>query len=149
MGTRNTIRDGQSVDGYILAVEGQHDALSFKFRPMLPEIVELLEKTISERPPSEFVAILSKYVADHLLEWSEVEESGVPVPVSPENVRRLRWRPWLRLYRIVSGIVASDPIPNAAGDKLKDELDKIVAEANGSFPGVEKVSETLGNSGKG
>lgn len=118
--TRNIINDGFTLPGRIEPVERLHEGLDFEYRPMLQEQFEVLEDQITKRQPGAAVRLMCAAVAQALASWSEVDESGKPVPISEEAVRRLQPMLLIRLYRIVSGRDASDA-PNKATPEERDE----------------------------
>lgn len=110
------IRDGMSQSGYIEALAGVHGELRFSYRPMLAEDVEAFEVYRDRHgttDPKGTTVEMSRLLADHLVSWS-VSEDGRPVPVSMDNVRRLRYRLLGRVYQIVAGLSGSDRDGQAA-----------------------------------
>lgn len=121
--SRNIIRDGQTRRGYIAAVERIYESLEFEYRPMLAEEVELTESVIQKGKPKEAVDFVCAQLVQKLTTWSEVDENDKAVPISFDNIRRLPYGLLNKLYRVVAGLVPTDPVPNAA----KEEQDELVA----------------------
>lgn len=112
---RNIIRDGVAVPGYIQAEPtGIYGSCAFKYRPMLPEETEELEyyRDNLRDKPKELVVKMAAAMAERIIAWSEVYENGEPVPVSKDAVRHLKYRLFLRMYRIISQQEASDKNPD-------------------------------------
>lgn len=114
MATSSIIADGYTADGFIEAVDRLHGSLSFKYRPLLPEQVDAIDKEVLEKPPREGHKTLRAAIAGQLVSWSEKE------PITVENVRRLPYRLYNKLYRIIAGLMPSDAPPNA-GEKADDD----------------------------
>jgi len=130
--SRNIINDGYTTEGYIEAAEGLHDELSFRYRPMLPEDVEATDAEVNRRTDSKkTVHLFVAQVQRHLVDWSEVDDKGTAVPITFENVRRLGYVPFNRLYMIISGQQATDLRPGATDKEGKNYADAIIAEAGG------------------
>lgn len=112
---QNVIRDGASLPGFVAADSGGlYGSCAFKYRPMLPEETEELEyyRDSLREKPKELVVKMAAAMADRILAWSEVYQDGTPVPVSKDTVRHLKYRLFLRLYRIISQQEASDKNPD-------------------------------------
>lgn len=148
--TRNVIDDGYTKAGYIKESANHHDSLSFEFRPMLPSEVESVEQAISkEQHPEAGVNIMAVALADHLVEWSELVKDGGKRPINWEAVSRLQYAILNRLYRIVTGIEASDPIPHATKEQGNGYVDSLRAKIKGKAPGAAELEADAKNSGKG
>jgi len=117
---QNVIRDGASLPGYVQAdPTGLYGSCAFKYRPMLPEETEELEyyRDSLREKPKELVVKMAAAIAERIMAWSEVYDDGSPVPVSKDTVRHLKYRLFLRMYRIISQQEASDKNPDeSAGD---------------------------------
>lgn len=136
--TSNVINDGYTRDGYIAPIEGIHEGLEFTYRPMLPGQVEDLDVAIGRKNGDAGVTVMAAGIARQLVSWSEVSrDKKEPVVISHESVRRLPHPLLTSLHRIVTGIRASDPRPQAiqtdqsTSDYAK-ELDEVIA---GKAPG--------------
>ena len=143
----NIIRDGYTQRGYIEAVEGLHESVSFKYRPMLPEDVEFAEAEANKigGDPRKAVRLIAAKVSQQLIEWDQTEDDGKEAPTDFETVRRLRYHVLNKLYRIIAGLVASDPTPGASKKEQADEVDAIIAEAAGQSPGQEALENAAKN----
>lgn len=147
--SRNYIADGQTRDGYINAVERLHDECSFRYRPMLPAITETVENSIVKESPPIVIAIIAEVCARHLVEWSEVDDKGKPIPCRDKaSLERITHPVLLKLYRIIAGMRASDPRPLSAPEPAENAQDvarAILDQAGGKIPGVELMERVEGN----
>ncbi|MFN9110311.1 MAG: hypothetical protein ACK5XN_09605 [Bacteroidota bacterium] len=115
----NFIRDGVSQDGFIAEVDGLHGSISFKYRPMLGQHAELyadaIEKAVTADPEKGYLKMVD-VVAEYLQEWDQ------PAELNKENVRRLKQRLMIRIYRIIRGDNKSDDRPGldlaSTGDQI-------------------------------
>ena len=123
------IRDGYTQDGYIEGVDRLHGSLEFRYRPMLPEDVEVVEAAISKAKPREGVQLLAKTIAKQLESWVRSE------PPDWEHVRRLRYPVLHKLAGIVMGRQPTDASP----DKQPPTADEYLASLDA--PG-ERLAET-------
>lgn len=135
------IRDGYTRAGYIEAVPRLHEELVFEYRPMIPEEVEQLNDALSRAQPTQVTHRVAAAVFTHLKSWSEVDESGKPVPLSFEAIRLLPYPMLSQLRRIIEGTMPSDLRPGAVPES--EEANEYVASLNavigGKMPGIEQV----------
>lgn len=116
--SRNVIDDGYTEAGYIAAVERLHDALDFRFRPMLYDEAEVFCRPEFQRlTPAEARATVARAVTGHLAEWSEVDAEGQPRPITAEVVGRLRYTVLNRLLNIIAGLTPADATARQADAK--------------------------------
>lgn len=143
----NVIRDGYTQKGFIEAVEGLHEAVQFEYRPMLPEQVELTEAEVNKlgADPRKAVRLVAAQVSQHLIGWDQKESGGSEAPVDFETVRRLRYQVLNKLYKIIAGLIASDPLPGATKQEQGDDATAIIAEAEGKKPGQESLEVAAKN----
>lgn len=107
--SRNIYRDGQNRSASIRAVPNLHDALSFRYRPLMPEEVEELEGAVAEtKNRKQSIAILAAAIAGKIVDWSEVDADGKSIPVSADAIRHLLYPVFNKLYRIVAGLQPGD-----------------------------------------
>ena len=117
---------------------------------MFPHEVESVERTIGNESDAEAsVNIMSVALADHLVVWSELVEAGGKRPINWEAISRLHYAVLNRLYRIVAGLDASDPIPQATKDQSNGYADSLRAKMRGKAPGAEESEADSKNSVKG
>jgi len=137
--TRNVIDDGFTRPGKIAPVHDLHDGLEFKFRPMLPRTYEETEDLLEKAKPDKKIALIGKALADHLVDWSEVDGNDKPRPIDRDACERLQPALQRRLYWIVSGREAGDMPENANADEVDDYL------AASSEPPVVAIEASEGN----
>jgi hypothetical protein len=121
--------------GYVAAVQNHYEACRFHYRPLLPEAVELIESGATPGRAAEYARLIAKALATQVVRWDEVDDAGQPVSITYDNVRRLLQPVFLKMWRIVSGLGASDadPLdsPREAADNAEVELAALLA---GSTP---------------
>lgn len=135
MKTTNAIRDGQTIAGYIVPVEGLHQGLRFDFRPMLAEEFEQTEFEVAHvgtTDPAAAIQMIADRVAEKLESWSEVDDKGGALAPVYENVRRLCHPLLTRLYRIVSKQDPTDKPPGELPDETQERIDQLRRRAAGS-----------------
>lgn len=138
--TKNIIRDGQTRRGRIDEEPGLHEGLAFEYRPSLPEEVEQIESAAQKEKPKDGVRLIAAYMAERLVEWSESD--GDP---SFENVRRLPFDLFNKLYKVLVGMRATDPIEEPTKDEEDEEIAALRAQAEGKDPGREAAETSEGN----
>lgn len=135
MHTKNIYRDGQTIDSYVAPVEGLHQGLTFKRRPMLAEEVEETESQIAKATPRQAVEIVVLTVTAKLVEWSEVTDDGKAAAITAGNVARLPYQLLNRVYRIVAGLTAGDLNRNTANGTTSTEADDFLKRLRDSGNG--------------
>ena len=126
--------------GYIAPVERLHGALRFTYHPMLAERVDAIDRGLAELTPEKGHEVLRAAIKEHLRSWdlkrpADCTEGhkGEAVPVTLANVRRLPYRVFNRLYRIIAGLAASDPLPDGEADgEQEDGYVKALLESTAS-----------------
>ncbi len=140
--------DGYVRSGHVKPMDGVHEGLTFKYRMMLPEQVELLADAVDKKDGKQAVILISAAIANQLTEWSEVDRATPPkpVPVTAAAVKNLP-RPLLYALRdIVQGSRASDDIPDASPEETDEWLRGVFHEAEGKSGGQSVQREDLKNS---
>lgn len=148
----DVIRDGQTIWGFIKAQPRLHAALLFRYRPFLPETVELTERALRDEEPDKATQFLAAQLSQHLVEWDASDLEGEGAALNFESLRCLRYPVLSQLHRIVAGLKASDPHPKVSADAAKGQrsyADDVIAQAKGDAPGQERLEETVGNSNGG
>jgi hypothetical protein len=138
--------DGQTRAGYIAAVPGLHGALRFGFRPMTFEQVELAEDALGkQKTVPKRVAVVQGIIATQLTDWDAVDANGSETRHgSPAVLSKLHPLVVNRLYAILTGRQASDPLPD--GERSDDEHDAYVTELFEAANGKNLQVETEKNS---
>lgn len=141
----DVIRTGHVRRGYIAAVEGLHSELKFTYSPMLGEVVEKTESEIRRLDATKAYQFLCAQVQRHLKSWSEGEPNDIE-PIDEESTRRLLHPKMLKLYKIISGLEASDPHDTVQNDPARvgtSYADEVLASVT---PGMLNQETTEGNS---
>jgi hypothetical protein len=142
----NFIADGYTQPGYILPVERLHDALRFRFRPVLAEERSLLADSALTATAASYLRQVAALVAEKLVDWNVTDPQGNDVEISPANVLRLQPELLLKLQQIVLGVVASDidpRWPDEQVDRLAEE--ELAATAGGCSIGEAREQESEKN----
>lgn len=133
MGTR-LIHDGYTRDGFIDAVENDPDSLRFQYRPMLPEDVDALLSESRVMPARQATKLLAAAVAERLVSWDAIAPDDTTATIDVEHVRSLPWRIFQRLYNVVAGLQASDPLPKAAKPQTDEMVQRLLHAAGDGKP---------------
>jgi len=128
----NIIRDGQTRNGYIAAEPNHFGSLHFKYRPVLPALVDQVQREFDRLERSESAkaananahALIRGLIVQHIESWSE------DAPIDGEHVGRLLYPVFNRLYTIITGLRASDPDPEANEEAETEEFADLL-EAGG------------------
>lgn len=118
------IDDGFSEDGYIAAAEGFHGPLKFKYRPAMAQLVDKATAMSGRDEWDKFWDVVPKALARDpklLIEWDELDSKGQPVQITETNIKRIREVKIHKLWNIVAGLRASDPLPD--GTKVGRTVD--------------------------
>lgn len=123
---QNIIRDGYTRRGYISPDDGIHSGISFTFRPMLAEHVEASDHQIEQANPSKRAGMIANLICHQLESWDEEDGEGKPVPITPDNVRRLPYVMLRRMHLILAGMSATDPLPEPNEDEEAAEMKRLL-----------------------
>lgn len=126
---RNVIDDGYTKPGFIAPEDRLHQGLSFEYRPMLPEEADAVDEVIVKQPAQESHKVIRAALRNHLVSWDEKDKSGKALSIELDHVRRLPPRLFNKLYRIVSGQIASDDLPDASPDQERDYVQALLESA--------------------
>jgi hypothetical protein len=147
--TRNRIpKDGYTRRGYIPPVKGLHEGMTFDYRLMLPEQVELLGDAMKGKSGKESTLLVAAAIAEQIANWSEVE--GVDgaekaVPVSTNAIRSLPRPLLLDLRDIVQGVMASAEPPDASDQETNEYIAALKASAEDRAPGQSQLTTDIKN----
>jgi len=121
--SKNVITDTTVREGYVAEIERLHEAIGFRYSPMLPEHVEYFTRDeFRAKKPEEVVAMMAAALHKQIASWTE-EES-----LSMANLRRLPWKILNRLFNVVAGLVPSDKPPKQSPEE-SDEYGRTLLEA--------------------
>lgn len=109
--------DGFSQPGFIEGVPGLYPDLRFTFRMMLrTDVADFFDKT-GRVKAGQGEKIAANTMAEHISDWSMIDQDGDPVPINganmirPNNKRALPTRLFNRLLGIITGMEPSDIDP--------------------------------------
>lgn len=124
------IEDGYTESGVLLGVPGLYPRLAFRFRPML--IQERMEygQAAEKAGPMTLRKLVASYLAKKLQSWDLKDAKGETVPLTTDNLLKLKARLFDRLFSVVS----TDQPPDLEPDKAADD--------DGDVADVSKAAET-------
>ena len=132
----NFIADGYTQPGYIQPVDRLHDALRFRFRPVLSAQRSALIESAEGATASAFDRQARELLTEKLVEWDLVDPAGQSVSISREAVDRIQPELFLKLYRIVLGYTPSDIDPLWPSEQQEQQAaDVRAAETRGKTVG--------------
>ena len=102
--------DGYTSQARVDEYPGLHGAVAFRFRPMSPDQYSEFLVEMRSRDPKKYNPQLRKIVASHILEWDVEDQDGKSLPIDAATLVHMPRRLYERIYGIVSGEEASDPI---------------------------------------
>lgn len=109
--------DGYTEAGYLKAVDGIHGCLEFEYRPALVKTADRITGLIQgERPDWErFADSAAKAMATDpglLKSWSMKNRKGESVPITVDNLLRVRNQLFHKLWMVIAGQMPSDGQPS-------------------------------------
>jgi hypothetical protein len=125
----NFIADGYTQPGYVQPVERLHNALRFRFRPVLAEERGRLADMASTATAAGCLRQAAALLAEKLVAWDIADPLGNDVDISPANVLRLQPELLLKLQQIVLGVVASDLDPRWPDEQVNRLAEEELAAA--------------------
>ena len=103
------IPEGYTEEGYVREAPGLHGPVRFTFTPMLiTERAALFSQRMLALPEELQDRRCADVLCGKLVSWSVADTQGQPLPLTPENVLRLKPALFQRLLAIVSGMEPSD-----------------------------------------
>lgn len=120
------LEDGVVLEGYIKASPLLHGSLWFRYNPTTAVDKAKLNRQMSQAGSDEErkERYAARFVASKLVEWDLETSGGTPVEISEETIAyRLQSAVNLKLYQIVMGNWATDPIPSPAVPGTEDGVD--------------------------
>lgn len=118
MGISGMIDDGYEENGYIAEVPRLHPALRFRFRPMTSgertAAMREMERALKSPNPKMSEIVSARMMAERILEWDLANGQGEIVPVTEENILKVKPTLSNKLYSItITAVVGSDEDPEA------------------------------------
>jgi len=146
MPSANFIADGYTQPGYVQPVARLHDALRFRFRPVLAEERSRLTDSAQSATATGYLRQVAALLAEKLVDWDIADPLGNEVEISPANVLRLHPELLLKLQQIVLGAVASDLDPRWPDEQINRLADEeLAATAAGCSIGEARQRESEKN----
>jgi hypothetical protein len=118
---KNSIHDGYTESGVIRGIPRLHNDLAFKWRPMTNEQLGDYAEAAGKVSGRRWKRLMATVLAGQLVEWSEKDDQGSQVDITPASVLRLKPRLFNRLFMVISGEDAPDEQPGKPDDELADE----------------------------
>jgi hypothetical protein len=138
----NYLPEDHSERGYIAAAERLHGSLSFVFQPLLAEQRDAVDEARRFRSAREGSDMVATAITKALREWDLRDEHGCPVAVGLGSVRRLRPALLDKLYAVIAGWSASDPVLDVAGVQDQTDEARLLAAAGLGCTPCEMQQET-------
>jgi len=120
--------DGYTLDAYIGPLQMLHNAIRFSYRP-----VDILERAIfvevnrsgSEKDVnSKFAEVMAKKVTEWDIQQRTKDGTLIPLPVTRNNILRLKPSLWVRMLNIVLwGVDGGDLDPDIPRDEILKATD--------------------------
>ncbi len=130
--TTQLIYDGYTRDGHINSYAGQ---LTFRYRPMLFADFKAMTAEAEKLAPRPQETLYAAAIAERLVSWDAVDgPAAQPAAISTASVLRLPPNIRLRLWTIITGWEASDPIPNASKPESDAYVQRLLASGGDGKP---------------
>ncbi|QDT41061.1 hypothetical protein Pan241w_11200 [Gimesia alba] len=146
--SRAFIPDGYTEDGFIAESKGVHEAVRFKFRPVLPEAVRALMHNFYEKTAKAQSDIVNETLKRQLVEWDLCDLSDTPLKITTSNLCRIKKPLKDRLFNIVTCYEGSDDDQDSDSQKEDEDLnfDELLSgESDGAKTPAEKQLEEVKN----
>lgn len=99
-------------DGFVMedtiAARGRIPALTFRYRPALPEQVYEYQRANQGVSGKQQVKVISDFLLAHLVSWDVCEKEGETVPISADTLRRVPALILLQIVNIVAGYASGE-----------------------------------------
>lgn len=105
--------DAYAEDFYIAEEAGFHGEFRFTARPLLPDQSSKVSEQAGKLAGEAYVRWVAKFVAPRIRVWSLIDREGALVPITEENLLRIRSRLFHKVIGIVCGFQISDKDPDA------------------------------------
>ena len=107
MATQAYIEDGYTEVGFLKEVPGIHEAVRFKFRPVLATKVRTVLDSWHDLKPEIKSERINGLITEHVVEW-DLTHNGKTLPIKTEILERLK-QPFVdRLFNIITYSDTSD-----------------------------------------
>ena len=100
------IDDGMTREGYVAAAPRLHGAVTFTFRPALPEALFSFAKAFDDSGKA-YTDRLCQLLEKHLVEW-DAKRGEQAVPAKAENLRRLHPTILTKMREQILGYTAAE-----------------------------------------
>lgn len=130
--------DGYTLDGFVREIPGAHGEMSFRYRPMTPEVRDSYIVMIDKAGPLKASIVSAEIVAKRIESWSATDHQGKALAVSSQALRRLHPILFTRIIGIVVGTHASD----ANEKKIATDQDDLMKQAEAVLNGHSLESDT-------
>ena len=111
--------DGYTLDAYIQALPKVHNEVRLSFRPTYVTDRAQLVEANRKLDETKFAKYLSEWTAKHLVSWSihqKVKGVMIPMPITAENILKLKPQLWTKLTGIVCWGEGGDQDPVVSED---------------------------------
>lgn len=110
------IDDGQVFSNHIDAEPGFHHGITYKFRPVGNAELAQLKHDLNSLEDVAALERAHRFLIEHLTEWDQQDANGKPLPITLENVNRMR--PMLPT-QIIQAVMANRST-ESIGDSVKN-----------------------------
>lgn len=145
------IPDGYTRPGRIAAVNELHGELNFTFRPMVPnerdDIYAVIRRFADD--PRKYNEVISKAIADKVQEWDARDTNGKTYPITPRNAANLQPELFDKLYNVLMGTRASDPVEDQTEEEHGGYVASLMGTRTNKPPGDVQTEADAGNLSKG
>lgn len=125
------IADGYTERSYIRETTRLHPAMRFEHRPtLLSELVAYRREVESMPEPMDTYRFAAKYIAGKLVSWDAKDGNGRPIPITGDNLLKMKHPLFMRLLSIILGAEACDLDPGwTLPEKDEHRKDLAIAKA--------------------
>jgi len=134
------IEDGQEDDAYIDGVDRVYLPLRFKMRPMGRRDTNAHSAATKDKPDDVYDQITNEWLARKIISWDLKTRKGTLVPITAENMGRLKQALHTRLVAVVWGYQPSDVDPQWT-DEQREAYGMTVREAAAAGVTVGQLEE--------
>lgn len=117
---QNFIEDGWSEKCVLTGEAGLYGPFEAMYRPLLPVEAGTFSDRVQKMTIPQVRQEIAIWLAKQLVSWNITTSSGEPVPITKENVGKLREALYSRLWLVVSGQMPDDQpdgkIPDVEAD---------------------------------